>query len=721
MQPIDASVVIAPYLEPVVRGRRVAVLGDATLPLGPALLERGARLVHVYDPDATRVAEVLAQRGASRTLMTAPLPDGDLAVRDGAFDAVVVPDLSLFDPVDTVVARARKLVAAHGYAVFVSPNPDMLPGTTERLLTYYELYDVIALQFPEVRMLGQAPFSGYVIADFAPEGDPDVVVDTSLVDRQDQEPRWFMALGTQQPRRLDPYTIVQVPASLGIAPGDGAGASALRQQVAALEKSLQEAQSAAAMPVVPRVAPQHERIDALEASLREREEELRRAESRAGDNHVRAGRLENKVRDLEEELRHQRDRAFRLSNDLEEEKKLRTKADLELRMVRSRSDMPPAQDAASKAEIDRLRTALAQAEAQIGSLESELAALQVRLANTERELASTRDSLDDVLAAKRQADERVVELQREVAGRDARIEELDAIVVDLQEASGDPELERDLEKARRARDELQASFDASLADKLSEVARLVRERDEARRAVEQVRLDKERLLASVAQERDIARTALQVAEDKAADLEAALDALRGQLSVLQSTAGERSDQAATEAKRQRDEALAMVEALRQEQEQDVAALERALQDRGREIQRLQADVAHHERLVRELVVRLEGAAVFEMGPGADVDLQRRFESLLAEAARREGELQQARWRVAELEQQVRVPERSESSTEVSALEQALFAAQNELDAMRQALVAEREARLRAEVRGQDGQAQEAAVLEASTPVEGEAR
>jgi chromosome segregation ATPase len=728
MQPIDASVVIAPYLEPVVRGRRVAVLGDATLPLGPALLERGARLVHVYDPDAARVAEVLARRGASRTLMTAPLPDGDLAVRDGAFDAVVVPDLSLFDPVDTVVARARKLVAAHGYAVFVSPNPDMLPGTTERLLTYYELYDVIALQFPEVRMLGQAPFSGYVIADFAPEGDPDVVVDTSLVDRQDQEPRWFMALGTQQPRRLDPYTIVQVPASLGVPAGDGGMASALRQQVATLEKSLEEAQiAAAAVPIVPRVPPQHERLEALEASLREREEELRRAESRAGDNNVRAGRLENKVRDLEEELRHQRDRAFRLSNDLEEEKKLRTKADLELRMVRSRSDLPPAQDAAGKAEIERLRTALAQAEAQIGSLESELAALQVRLADTEREVVSTRDALDDVRAAKKQADERVIELQREVAGRDARIEELDAIVVDLQEASGDPELERDLEKARRAHDELQSSFDASLADKLSEVARLVRERDDARRAVEQVRLDKERLLASVAQERDVARTSLQVAEEKAADLGAALDALRGQLSMLQSTAGERSDQAVTEAKRQRDEAMAMIEALRQEQEQDVAALERALQDRGREVQRLHGDVAHHERLVRELVVRLEGAAVFEMGPGTDADLRRRVESLLAEAARREGELQQARWRVAELEQRVRAPERAESSTEVSELEHALFAAQNELDAMRQALVAEREARLRAEagvVQGEDrrlGEAQEAAVLEASVPEEGEAR
>ncbi len=714
MHPADASVVIAPYLEPVVRGRRVAVIGDATRPLGPALLERGARLVHVYDPDAARVAEVLARRGSSRTLMTAPLPDGDVAVRDGAFDAVVVPDLTLFDPVDTVVARARKLVASHGHAVFVSPNPDMHGGPREGLLTYYELYDVIALQFPEVRMLGQAPFSGYVIADFAPEGDPDVVVDTSLVDQKTQEPRWFMALGTHQPRRLDPYTIIQVPGDVGVVDADSTGEPALRQRIDTLEQALKEAQEA--VPIVPRVPAPTERLEALEASLREREEELRRAESRAGDTHVRAGQLENKVRDLEQELRHQRDRAFRLSNDLEEEKKQRTKAELELRMVRSKSDLPPAIDPNARAETERLRAALVQAEQQIVTLESQLATAHARLADVERDLASVRDELADVRAAKKQADARVIELQREVAGRDARIEELDAIVVDLQEASGDPALERALEEARREQEALQASLEAALAHPDNE-SLVRRERDEAYRMIEQVRTEQGRVVAGLAQERDVARTSLEVALSKLAEKDRELAALHAQVEVLGASAGNVSEQAFEELRRERDEAQAAIDLLRQEQEHDVSALERTLQDRGREVQSLRRDVAHHERLARELLCRLEGVDLSEGAPATDEELRRCHEELMAELARREGELQQARWRIGELEHRVRDQERAEASTEVAELEQALFAAQSEKDALRQALAAERAARLLAEAGVREGDRladeQESMVLEAS--------
>jgi chromosome segregation ATPase len=716
MHPADASVVIAPYLEPVVRGRRVAVIGDATRPLGPALLERGARLVHVYDPDAARVAEVLARRGSSRTLMTAPLPEGDVAVRDGAFDAVVVPDLTLFDPVDTVVARARKLVANHGHAIFVSPNPDMHPGSREGLLTYYELYDVIALQFPEVRMLGQAPFSGYVIADFAPEGDPDVVVDTSLVDQKAQEPRWFMALGTHQPRRLDPYTIIQVPGDVGVVDVDSTGEPGMRQRIDSLEQALKEARDA--VPIVPRVPVPSERVEALEASLREREEELRRAESRAGDNHVRAGQLENKVRDLEQELRHQRDRAFRLSNDLEEEKKQRTKAELELRMVRSKSDLPPALDPNARAETERLRAALLQAEQQIVTLESQLATAHARLADVERDLASVRDELDDVRAAKKQADARVIELQREVEGRDARIEELDAIVVDLQEASGDPALERALEEARREQEALQASLEAALAHPDNE-SLVRRERDEAYRMIEQVRTEQGRVVAGLAQERDVARTSLEVALAKLADKDRELAVLHAQVEELGASAGKVSEQALEELRRERDEALAAIEVLRQEQEHDVGALERTLQERGREVQSLRRDVAHHERLARELLGRLEGVDLSAGAPKTDEEIRRRLEELMAELARREGELQQARWRIGELEHRVRDQEPVEASTEVAELEQALFAAQSEKDALRQALAAEREARLLAEAGVREGlgdrmaDEQEKAVLEAS--------
>src|SRR5690348_16643055 len=100
------SIALAPFVEALVVGRRVAVLGDATLGLADALLARGARLVHAYDPDPARVAEAIARKApafgspaagkpAARGVVHALLGD-DLGVRDGAFDAVVIPDLSSF-------------------------------------------------------------------------------------------------------------------------------------------------------------------------------------------------------------------------------------------------------------------------------------------------------------------------------------------------------------------------------------------------------------------------------------------------------------------------------------------------------------------------------------------------------------------------------------------------------------------------------------------------
>src|SRR5262245_28915694 len=95
---LHPSIVLSAYLEPLVRGRRVAILGDATLGLADELGQRGARLIHVYDPDAARVAEALARAAPGRSHQIAfALLAGDFGVRDGAFDAVLVPDLALFD------------------------------------------------------------------------------------------------------------------------------------------------------------------------------------------------------------------------------------------------------------------------------------------------------------------------------------------------------------------------------------------------------------------------------------------------------------------------------------------------------------------------------------------------------------------------------------------------------------------------------------------------
>ena len=646
MNPVDSSVVLAPYLEPVVRGRRVVVLGDAMGSIGPGLFDRGARLVHVYDPDPVRVAEAAARRPLSRTLVYAPLPEGDLAVRDGAFDLAVIPDLTAFEQADDVIARARRLVAQSGLAVIASPNADIAavraPSARSRLLSYYELYDAVALQFPEVRMLGQAPFAGWVIADFAPEQEPEVVVDTSLLERGAEEPSWFVAVASQRPQRLDAYTIVQVPQQLF-----GTTEAAVREDPRATAELAQA--RAAMVPLEQELAQLRQTVKHLEArgAIADRaeqlEDRLRSAESRAGDNHVRAGQLEGRVRDLEEELRRQRERAFKLSNEVEEEKKQRTKAELELNMIRRSSELPPKLDRARELEAAR-----SEAEARVQSLQEELSKSSQQIRTLQEELSRSSQQLRTAQSELAKSSQQLRTVQGELSESRARIRELEATVA-------------------RTRDELDdaRASEAALAPRMLELQRLVAARDE--------------------------RTAK-------------LDAELVELQERDSRVDERLAQRVEDAERERDRAVSSLEHMRESQEQEVASLEQALVERARELMAARFELRRREELVRELLSLLEersGTGSGEAGGGGGNghtahSLRTQLDELAELSARREVELQQARWQLAQLGPRPDAGESTDSIGELSALEQALFTAQNELDVLRQSLQHERQLRERAE-------------------------
>lgn len=491
MHVLDPTIVLAPYLEPAVRGRRVVVFGDASGTLGSGLLERGARLVHVYDPDAVRAAEFAARRGPSRTLVIAPMPSGDLAVRDGAFEVAVVPDLSQFAAPDDVIARARRLVAPTGLAVFASPNQDARTVVSSRtaVLSYYELFDAVSLQFPDVRMLGQAPFAGYVIADFAPDGEPEVVVDTSLLERGAEEPGWFIALGSRGRQRLDGYSVIQVPQTLvreeaqdstRIAQAEAvsqtlqARSDHLASQLGPMQREVEQARARIAELEAQAVSAS--RVTTLETELEQRADQLKKMEARAGDTHVRASQLENKVRDLEEELRHQRDRAFRLSNELEEEKKRSTKAALELGMIRRTSELPIKPEAPrpeDQARIATLEEALEATHKRISSLERELDRALAQEAALQKRIEELEDAVEDHLAIDKQAGRRLVALEATLREKEQRIAALDATVLELGLAPPRVEIDqasrRELAQAVKERDAAKVSVDALRQEHEAEV------------------------------------------------------------------------------------------------------------------------------------------------------------------------------------------------------------------------------------------------------------
>ena len=379
---LHPSIVLSAYVEPLIRGRRVAVLGDATVGLAEELAQRGARLVHAYDPDPVRAAEAMARLSSGRThQISYAVLAGDLGVRDGAFDAVIVPDLSIFlDPAE-VMRRVRKLCAASGVAVIVAPNartgarllvPEAPAGATPRSSAppgYYELYDLVSLQFPRVRMVGQAPFVGYTVADFAPGTEPEVSVDTSLLTAS-EEPEYFIAVAGERTVTLEAYTVIELPWAEVLAASSAANEPAIQSPRAAEEReeerlALTEARTRLALVAaeLDKLRDQHQadgrgaearatsaaalsaRVVELELTGEAREGRLRELEGRSGDNHVRAERLANQIRDMEEELRRQRDRGTRLTKQLDDEKKGRTKAEVELGMIRGLSSIPPQSDA----------------------------------------------------------------------------------------------------------------------------------------------------------------------------------------------------------------------------------------------------------------------------------------------------------------------------------------------------------------------------------------
>src|SRR6266436_5390971 len=88
--PPHPALALIAYADELASGARAAIFGSATEGLAEQLVARGARLVHVYDTDGQRLSEAAA-RGHDRSIFFAPLPEsGDVGVRDGAFDLVIV-------------------------------------------------------------------------------------------------------------------------------------------------------------------------------------------------------------------------------------------------------------------------------------------------------------------------------------------------------------------------------------------------------------------------------------------------------------------------------------------------------------------------------------------------------------------------------------------------------------------------------------------------------
>jgi len=342
------------YAESLAAGRRVVVIGDASLGLQERLVDLGARTVHVYDPSPERALGAASVSGGGRAVSIRTLPDGDFDVRDGAFDLALVPDLGIVDEPAPLLARLRRVVGGSGAVILAARNREVA-GVGQPSFDYYELYDLVSLQFASVRMVAQLPFVGVTLAELGEdEVSGGVAVDTQLAGPSGP-PEVFIAVAAQADVAPDlaRYTIVQLPPATEPPPPPP---SSSREDERSEPSALIEAVLRANV-----LASQVEQLRAERTDVSSTLEELRRAL---------------------EALAVERDRAERLSRDLDQERRARERLAAELSAAGST-------DAEADARIAALEDGIRLAEQTILALRDRLGATEEAL----REASSENNGL----------------------------------------------------------------------------------------------------------------------------------------------------------------------------------------------------------------------------------------------------------------------------------------------------------------------------------------
>jgi hypothetical protein len=414
------SVVLAAYAEPLLDGRRVLVFGDSLSSLAEMLLERGARLVHVCDPEPARAQEA-AQRSESRNITYSPLTDAGLAMRDGAFDVAVVEDLGAAGPASSVLKRLRRALSPRGVALVAVPNPDVrtrLLPTREVVgaLDYYQLYDAVKAEFPHVRMLGQTAFVGFAIVDFASSGTPDPSLDTAFVPGGAEEPEWFLAFASALPIRLDEFSVVQLPlASVRGATGAAAISEELTHAREAERRALERMARLEAEVHELREKLSRERSQVVDAKpSAELAAELQRREAWISELEARAAVADARADEVEAELDELKQRplpepvSISVPVPTPDPADQQMIAELTAELVRARADLQ-AESARAKAELEAASEdtgEVAELEARLRERGNEIRRLQADLREAERigkNLLDEAERLADV-NAQREAD-----------------------------------------------------------------------------------------------------------------------------------------------------------------------------------------------------------------------------------------------------------------------------------------------------------------------------
>jgi SAM-dependent methyltransferase len=494
--PIRPSIALAAFAEKFIEGRRVLVFGNALCPFWEQLIERGARLVHVCDLDASRVAEAAAHN-TSQNVSFAPLGGMGLAVRDGAFDVGFIDNLTGFSDPAQAIHKLKRALSPRGIALVSAPNPDVeqpLVGAAleaERPIDYYSLYDLVHREFPVVRMAGQMPFVGYTVAELAPAEEPEPCFDAGFVPGGTEEPEWFVAVASLAEIEIESFLVVQLPHELLLKNGSE---RLLREQLRAARSAERGAverlsRLEAEQRKLVEVAERHQKDVDLARQVRLLQEELERKESwilqleaRAATADARADHADQELDALYDKIGLPQDGNTKLTPIV-----LPNLSELQTEGQALREKL-----AAAERHQQAQRQLLLAAESNQQQVETRFAEAHEHVTATQTQLAEVQAQLFDVRAQKQALETAQAALKAKVVAAESKQTKTQAELDELVEKHGklvakpaetDPELELELVRLEAQLVE-RSKVVLELEDKLAKTervgAQLLRELERAR-------------------------------------------------------------------------------------------------------------------------------------------------------------------------------------------------------------------------------------------------
>jgi chromosome segregation ATPase/SAM-dependent methyltransferase len=510
------------------------------------------------------------------------MPLENLAFNDGVFGAAVIPNLSALKNPAAVLAEAGRVLGRQGHLIVATPNKPVV-GEDVFPIDYYKFYEMLSDTFPVVQMIGQSLFNGYAVADLSDEnGELEVSFNSELLGNEAEDIAWFAAICGTKKAGIEPYSIVQVPSS----------ASACGSEV-----------------------------------LLQLEEELKSAKRELGNRGVRIESLEKK---LEEELMQSeaaRERAVKLSKELDNERKAVTKKTLEDEFSKRSADIDLAgalnsakkeaklaDERAQSAETarDELIERMRQDAAEIDKLRRKLTDLETK---PKRDLeAEKRARLADERAQSAEAarDQLIERMRQDAAELDKLRDKIEALETKAQQATHNGETEKRArladeraQSAEAARDQL---IERMRQDK-AELDKLRFQHDQCgptievlRKSEAALRLEADKLLE---EKETLKRKDISVQEEIAALLET-IKMLRDETSALRRQPVEATmEMTAAESSETLGASDSMVEdeiaALGNENE----LLEKRLASAAEEKHAAEEEVRRLGALIRDLIVKIE--------------------------------------------------------------------------------------------------------------------